>query len=531
MPPKPFSAESQAIALDIQSSDLNGDGFADLVVSYTKNVPFYQGRWIQILINNGDGTFRDETATRLPQTDNNDDWIKFLEFRDLNGDGYLDLASRFVEGTSNSPLFFLNDGNGVFTPLPPGFGNIPNNLYLFLDADGDGGRDIFTTIPEFGSPCCPTERHFVVRDTSPVIAPATPTDVSASHGLFANKVRLTWSYVWGSTSYEVWRSSSPGSVGTLIGTTPLTTFDDASAPQGLRMYYSIRAVNGAGTSANSPQVPLAKATLVAGKLPGDFDADGKTDVGIYRHGTWYILRSLDSGVIAIKFGGLPQDTPVPADYDGDGKKDVAVYRDGAWWILRSRDGGVATIGWGGLLTDVPVPADYDGDGKADIAVYRDGIWFILRSSDGGQTTVGWGGLPQDIPVPADYDGDGKTDIAVYRDGNWFIRRSSDGGITFVGWGGLTQDVPVPADYDGDGKVDIAVYRDGNWFIRRSSDGGITFVGWGGLPQDVPVPGDYDGDRKTDIAVYRDGTWFIKRSSDGGVTTVGWGGLAQDIPLN
>jgi FG-GAP-like repeat len=256
VPAKPFSAESQAIAVDIQSTDLNGDGFADLVIAYTKNVPFYQGRWIQILINNGDGTFRDETATRLPQTDNNDDWIKFLEFRDLNGDGYLDLASRCVEGTSRSAPFYLNDGNGVFTPLPPGFGNITNNLYVFLDADGDGGRDIFNT-----SPSSSIERHFIVRDTSPVIAPATPTDV-----LLANKGRLTWSYVWGATSYEVWRSTSPGSAGTLIGTTRLTTFDDASAPQGATMYYSIRAVNGAGASANSSQVPLAKA-LVAAVLP------------------------------------------------------------------------------------------------------------------------------------------------------------------------------------------------------------------------------------------------------------------------
>ena len=263
----------------------------------------------------------------------------------------------------------------------------------------------------------------------------------------------------------------------------------------------------------------------------DFDGDGKSDIGVYRNGAWFILRSSDGRVTTTGWGGLPQDKPLPADYDGDGKFDIAVYRDGMWFILRSSDGGVTTIGWGGLTQDKALPADYDGDGKADIAVYRDGTWFILRSSDGGQTTVGWGGVSVDVPVPADYDGDGKADIAVYRDGTWFILRSSDGGVTTVGWGGVLADVPVPADYDGDGKADIAVYRGGTWFILRSLDGGPTTVGWGGLPEDVPVPADFDGDGKADIAVYRDGTWFIIRSSDGMQTSVGWGGAPEDIPLN
>jgi hypothetical protein len=82
-----------------------------------------------------------------------------------------------------------------------------------------------------------------------------------------------------------------------------------------------------------------------------------------------------------------------ADFDGDGKSDIAIYRNGTWFIR-----GVTTVGWGGLPQDIPVPADFDGDGRTDIAVYRNGTWFIIRSSDGGVTSVGWGGLPQDIPL-------------------------------------------------------------------------------------------------------------------------------------
>ena len=274
---------------------------------------------------------------------------------------------------------------------------------------------------------------------------------------------------------------------------------------------------------------LGKIFVVSGQqTPVDFDADGQSDISVYRGGTWFILRSSDGGVTATGWGGLLQDIPVPEDYDGDGETDIAVYRDGTWYIIRSSDGGVTVTSWGGLLADVPVPRDYDGDGKADVAVYRNGLWFIIRSSDVGFTVTGWGGLVQDIPVPADYDGDGKADIAVYRNGDWYIIRSGDGGMTAVGWG-IAQDIPVPADYDGDGKADIAVYRNGDWYIIRSGDGGMTAVGWG-IAQDIPVPADYDGDGRTDIAVYRDGIWFILPSSDGGQTTVHWGGLPQDIPL-
>jgi predicted small integral membrane protein len=263
----------------------------------------------------------------------------------------------------------------------------------------------------------------------------------------------------------------------------------------------------------------------------DFDGDGRSDTGVYRGGTWFVLRSSDGGMTATGLGGLLQDIPVPEDYDGDGETDIAVYRDGTWFIIRSSDGGFTVTSWGGVLADIPVPGDYDGDGRADVAVYLDGTWFIILSSDSGFTVTGWGGLAQDIPVPADYDGDGRADIAIYRGGLWLIRRSFDGLQTAVGWGGLPQDIVVPGDYDGDGKADVAVYRDGTWFIVRSSDGDFTVTGWGGLPQDIPVPTDYDGDGKTDIAIYRNGGWYILRSSDGAMTYVQLGGAADDIPLN
>jgi FG-GAP-like repeat len=183
---------------------------------------------------------------------------------------------------------------------------------------------------------------------------------------------------------------------------------------------------------------VSKGLAFVHKTVGDFERDGKADIGIYRDGSWYIFRSL-TGPATLSHWGIAQDIPVPADYDGDGKTDIAVYRNGEWFIVRSFDRRGMSVGWG-VAQDIPVPADYDGDGKTDIAVYRDGDWFILRSSDGEMTSLGWG-IAQDIPVPADYDGDGKTDIAVYRDGDWFILRSFDGGVTTIEWG-VPGDIPL-----------------------------------------------------------------------------------------
>ena len=281
---------------------------------------------------------------------------------------------------------------------------------------------------------------------------------------------------------------------------------------------------------------------------GDYDGDGKTDIGVWRpgDGSWYIVSSYDGSISGQMWGlGVWEDVPVPGDYDGDGKTDIGVWRpgDGSWYIVSSYDGSISGRMWGlGALGDVPVPGDYDGDGKTDIAVWRpgDGSWYIVSSYDGSISGRMWGlGALGDVPVPGDYDGDGKTDIAVWRpgDGSWYIVSSYDGSISGRMWGlGALEDVPVPGDYDGDGKTDIAVWRpgDGSWYIVSSYDGSISGRMWGlGVWEDVPVPGDYDGDGKTDIGVWRpgDGSWYIVSSRDGSVSGQMWGlGALGDIPV-
>ena len=64
-------------------------------------------------------------------------------------------------------------------------------------------------------------------------APSAPTGVSASDGVFADKVQVTWNVAAGAASYEVWRHTSTSSASSMrIGTPTGTIFDDRTATAG-----------------------------------------------------------------------------------------------------------------------------------------------------------------------------------------------------------------------------------------------------------------------------------------------------------
>ena len=287
----------------------------------------------------------------------------------------------------------------------------------------------------------------------------------------------------------------------------------------------------AGNSANSDGntsgdfiYTNAKAAL-SGSAISNFDADGVSDVAVFRPstGVWYALNSTNGNAQIVQFG-TNGDKIVPGDYDGDGKSDFAVFRPstGVWYVMKSTGGFIITQF--GINGDVPVSGDYDGDLKSDIAVFRPstGVWYIFRSSDNGYDIRQFG-ISTDKTAQGDFDADGKTDIAVWRPstGVWYIWKSSDNNYLIFAFG-LNGDKPVPADYDGDGKCDAAVFRPtgGIWHLLRSRDG-YTSLQFG-ISTDRPVPADFDGDGKTDVAVFRNGVWYAFKSSDSNVLVNSFG---------
>lgn len=245
-------------------------------------------------------------------------------------------------------------------------------------------------------------------------------------------------------------------------------------------------------------------------VPGNYDADTKTDVTIWRPGpagtaAFYILQSATGTLRAESFGQTGDDPTVAGnDYNNDGRDDVAVYRSGAasgdpsFWYNRQTVGGPVFVTQWGQNGDFPAPGDYDGDGSADFVVQRNAgggqARFWRRFASGTTDSVVFG-TPTDVIVPGDYDGDGKTDIATIRgiSGviNWFYLPSSGGSYVQIPWGASATDFPTQGDYDGDGKTDVATWRPNadptqNFFRALGSNGGAFISGEWGQNGDYPV---------------------------------------------
>ena len=240
LPPRPF--DNTGYGMDVRGIELNRDGRTDLLFTYAKTDPYGLGRWIQLLVNNGDGTFRDETSARLPQVDNTaPTFISYLLLVDLNGDGADDVFAQLVNGAKDPPPVYLNDGRGVFRPLAPGYGKTVDNVFTMVDARRDGGRDLFTT----STYDYPVARSYVVPQTGKKIRPGTPAAPSVVRA--ASGMLLSWPYEWGAARYEVWRAPSQTGRRARIATTRLMRFADRTGSPG--SVYWLRAVNAAGASA------------------------------------------------------------------------------------------------------------------------------------------------------------------------------------------------------------------------------------------------------------------------------------------
>ena len=225
MPTKPFAPEGASE--DIASADFNGDGHPDLLLAATKNDASFTGRWVQVLINNGDGAFRDATSTYLPQVPNDSPWPTFLEIRDLNRDGRPDFGLRVGGGAGGAPLLYLLSPSRVFQPGP--FVPVGNNLWTFVDGAGSGANDIAAVDPTSGA----------VRLFPEIRPPGTPTGLLATRTLRTG-IQLQWGAAARATRYEVWRGRSQ------IATTTRLSYLDWRAAAGSTFRYRVRARDVAG---------------------------------------------------------------------------------------------------------------------------------------------------------------------------------------------------------------------------------------------------------------------------------------------
>jgi len=234
------------------------------------------------------------------------------------------------------------------------------------------------------------------------------------------------------------------------------------------------------------------------------------------------------------FGGLG-DKPITGDWNGDGKTEIGNYKGNGMFALDQNGNGT----WDGASvdkvfnfaianpssSDLPVVGDWNGDGKDEIGIYQPITkkWYLDYNSNGvwdagNDKTYQFGGQG-DLPVVGDWDGDGKTEIGNYKgNGVWAVDYNGNGvwdagndkTYQFGGQG----DLPVVGDWNGDGKTEIGNYKkNGNWALDDNGNGNwdgtsVDRVLNFGDSTDLPVTGDWNGDGKTEIGVYRSSTYLF-----------------------
>jgi fibronectin type 3 domain-containing protein len=104
--------------------------------------------------------------------------------------------------------------------------------------------------------------------------PAAPQNVTAI-AQFSNSVQITWGSVSGATSYKVYRATSTGASGSLVGTSTGISYTDTTVSSTTTYYYRVSAINGSGegtqSSASTVTTPPAlvatpTASVVAGAV-------------------------------------------------------------------------------------------------------------------------------------------------------------------------------------------------------------------------------------------------------------------------
>ena len=104
------------VILDIDAGDIDGDGDKDLIVARTGDgtgaLEFYQGYYLQVLVQSAAHRFMDVTVATLPgHSDSEARSINRIRIYDLDGDGDLDIL---IDDDTSPRIVWWNDGSGRF---------------------------------------------------------------------------------------------------------------------------------------------------------------------------------------------------------------------------------------------------------------------------------------------------------------------------------------------------------------------------------------------------------------------------------
>jgi hypothetical protein len=146
-----------------------------------------------------------------------------------------------------------------------------------------------------------------------VTAPAAPTGLTATE--VNGVITLTWNPIVGATSYNVYRGTTSGAEGATALATGISTgtYADHTVVNGTTFYYTVAAMNAAGTSAQSNEAsvtPFASnawvTAVAAGAIRNNFSGivglsftTAASPVTVYQLGRWVYLGNSASHIIKL----------------------------------------------------------------------------------------------------------------------------------------------------------------------------------------------------------------------------------------
>lgn len=231
-----------------------------------------------------------------------------------------------------------------------------------------------------------------------------------------------------------------------------------------------------------------------------------------------VLRMPATLPITVVPFGSTGDLPVLGDWQGDGRTDVGVARPEPPYLRFYFDDGSGSAEaspsrlFGSAESDAPIVGDWTGDAVATAGTLRiDGTELTWRLDDGFATEFEFGsafGLPM-ISRHGRSDGDGPTVVTEVAGRLEYRIANADGterqGFSF-GDGVPVGATPLLADWWDEG-VDLGGYafaEAGRLIFVRSGGGPVptTRFAFGDAALDEPVSGDWNGDGFGDVGVLR-----------------------------
>jgi hypothetical protein len=336
----------------VSIGDLNGDGYADLVLGKGRHWPLLD----RVLLNDGKGNF---TAHDLGDTP---DRTYSAALADVDRDGDLDAV--ISNDQPDRKLIYLNNGKGEFR-VAGSFGdpNWPTRYVTLADLNGDGYPDLIAA--NRGDPPRNSQQSFVcLNDRKGQFPSCTPLD--------------------GTESATIIVAADFDGDGTIDLFVP-----HRDGGQSVILWNDGKGQFPAKTPIGPPKLAARAATA------GDLNGDGRPDivVGDERQGTFVYLNYGERRFEEIMLAGkqrVPYAVAI-ADLNRDGKPDIVVGNMSSRGSVFFSDGtgtSFREVSWGdgnGAIYGLAI-GDLDGDGWPDIAVARsdapNAVWFSTK--DGGR---------------------------------------------------------------------------------------------------------------------------------------------------